>query len=78
MRENQRETGTGRLRPLGEAPPGREPTHYAPVIDERIAEMRALLASMRPASDSEALQALRRAFPEASLALRVAALSGGR
>lgn len=77
MRSDRRDTETTR-RPLGEAPPGREPTHYAPVIDERIAEMRALLAAMRPASDSEALHALRQAFPEASLAARVAAMAARR
>jgi hypothetical protein len=39
--------------------------------------MRSLLARMSPASDAEALKALRDAFPQSSLAERVAVLAGG-
>lgn len=46
-------------------------------LDARIAEMRSLLARMRPGSDAEALKALRDAFPQSSLAERVAVLAGG-
>ena len=64
-------------RPLGECPPGWDASPHARVIDARLVEMRALLARMRPASDAEALRALRSAFPETSLATRVAAISSG-
>lgn len=60
-------------RPLGECPPGWTPEKGA--IDQRIAEMRAHLARMRPASDAEALKTLRSAFPDVSLAARVAAIT---
>lgn len=60
-------------RPLGECPPGWTPEKGA--IDGRIAEMRAHLARIRPTSDAEALRSLRTAFPDVSLAVRVAALS---
>ena len=63
---------------MGECPPGRDPAHYLTPMEARIEEMRALLAQMRPESDAEALQALRTAFPEASLAARVAAIAGRR
>ncbi len=62
-------------RPLGECPPGYRPTPAEAAIDSRIGEMRAHLARMRPASDAEALKALRHAFPNASLAQRVAAMT---
>ncbi|MCE1235209.1 MAG: transferase [Hyphomicrobiales bacterium] len=62
-------------RPLGECPPGYRPTPAEAAIDARIVEMRAHLARMRPASDAEALKALRHAFPDVSLAVRVAAMT---
>ena len=68
----------GERRVLGECPPGWTPTPHGAVIDARVTEMRALLARMRPVSDSEALQCLRRAFPESSLAARVAAMATSR
>jgi len=60
---------------LGECPPGWVPSQASDSVETRIAEMRALLARMRPASDAEALQALRTAFPEAALSMRVAAIA---
>lgn len=63
---------------LGECPPGRDPGDYSPTLEARLAEMRAHLARMRPGSDAEALQALRTAFPETTLAARVAAIAGRR
>lgn len=63
---------------LGECPPGFTPTPHGAAIDARVADMRALLARMRPASDAEALQCLRSAFPNASLAARVAAMATAR
>ena len=65
------DAGGGRV--LGECPPGWTPERAT--LDSRIAEMRAHLARMRPASDAEALRTLRAAFPDASLATRVAAMS---
>lgn len=65
-------------RVLGECPPGWVPSPHGAVIDARVAEMRALLARMRPASDAEALQCLRSAFPDVSLAARVAAMATAR
>ncbi|MDR3496102.1 MAG: hypothetical protein P4L82_16005 [Ancalomicrobiaceae bacterium] len=44
-------------------------------VESGIAEMRDLLTRMQPASDAEALQALRRAFPASPLAARVAAVT---
>lgn len=64
--------GTDR-RVFGECPPGWTPERAA--VDARIAEMRAHLARIRPASDAEALRSLRAAFPDTSLATRVAAIS---
>jgi hypothetical protein len=61
---------------LGECPPGHDPARYSPMLEERVAAMRAHLTTMRPQSDAEALQTLRRAFPGASLADRVAAIAG--
>ena len=57
----------------GEAPPGYplDPAQAAR-LDDRIARMRALLDRMQPNTGSEALQVLRRAFPETSLQDRVA------
>lgn len=60
---------------LGECPPGYDPSQTSGAVGPRIAEMRALLTRMRPASDAEALQALRMAFPEAALSTRVAAIA---
>lgn len=65
-------------RVLGECPPGFTPMPHAAAIDGRVQEMRALLARTRPASDAEALRFLRSAFPEASLAARVAAMATAR
>ncbi|MER2606319.1 MAG: hypothetical protein ABTQ29_10835 [Siculibacillus sp.] len=62
-------------RTLGEIPPGHAATPYSPLIDARVAEMRALLSRMRASSDAEALRALRSAFPDTSLAARVAAIA---
>jgi hypothetical protein len=45
------------------------------MLDRRIADMRRLLAVMRPGSSAAALRALRDAFPEASLEERVRALT---
>ncbi|TBW40880.1 hypothetical protein EYW49_01635 [Siculibacillus lacustris] len=70
-----RPSADGMSRTLGECPPGRDPAQFSPVLESRIVAMRALLGRMRPQSDAEALQALRSAFPDASLADRVAALS---
>ena len=63
------------LRATGESPPGHDPNDYSEAVEARMAAMRALLEEMRPASDAEALRALRAAFPETSLAARVAAIS---
>lgn len=60
---------------IGECPPGHDPDRYNEVVEDRLAEMRALLARMGPASNAEALRALRAAFPETSLSTRVAAIS---
>lgn len=62
-------------RATGESPPGHDPNDYSEAVEARMAAMRALLEEMRPASDAEALRALRAAFPETSLAARVAAIS---
>ena len=62
-------------RATGESPPGHDPNDYSEAVAARMAEMRSLLEQMRPASDAEALRALRAAFPETSLAARVAAIS---
>ena len=62
-------------RATGESPPGHDPNDYSEAIESRMAEMRALLEQMSPATDAEALKALRAAFPETSLAARVAAIS---
>lgn len=66
-------TAGSERRVLGECPPGWSPERGA--VDARIAEMRAHLARTRPASDAEALRSLRTAFPDSSLATRVAAMS---
>ncbi len=60
---------------LGECPPGHDPADFSATVESRLSEMRALLARMQPSSDAEALQALRAAFPEASLSTRVAAIA---
>ncbi len=49
---------------------------YDPALEARLTAMRGFLARMRPGSDSEALRALRAAFPETSLTERVAVLAG--
>ena len=59
-------------RPI-EADPVARPAELA--VESGIAEMRDLLTRMNPASDAEALQALRRAFPASPLAARVAAVT---
>ncbi|MCW5695309.1 MAG: hypothetical protein KIS96_01105 [Bauldia sp.] len=48
------------------------------MIDRQIADMRRLLALMSEASATDALRALRAAFPDASLAARTAAVTGWR
>ncbi|NLH82731.1 MAG: hypothetical protein GX458_18065 [Phyllobacteriaceae bacterium] len=59
---------------LGECPPGWGAS-VAGAGDPRLAEMRALLVQVRPSSDAEALRCLRSAFPETTLAARVAAIA---
>jgi len=54
-----------------------EPSRRETDLDRRIAAMRAMLALARPGSDAEALRVLRDAFPETTLAERVAVLSAG-
>lgn len=61
---------------VGEVPPSSSERGWNPLIEDRVAGMRAMLATMRPGSDAEALRALRAAFPEATLAERVAVLAG--
>ncbi len=48
------------------------------ILDDRIAEMRRLIAGMEPGSAASALRVLRDAFPEASLQERVRALTAVR
>jgi len=48
------------------------------IFDRRIAEMRRMLADMKPGSAASALRVLRDAFPEATLAERVRALTAVR
>jgi len=48
------------------------------IFDRRIAEMRQMLADMKPGSAASALRVLRDAFPEATLAERVRALTAVR
>lgn len=48
------------------------------ILDRRIAEMRRMLAVMKPGSAASALRVLRDAFPEASLEERVRALTAVR
>ncbi len=62
-------------RSLGECPPGHDPACWSAEIEDRVAAMRALLETLRPLTDAEALQTLRQAFPGASLADRVAAIA---
>ena len=47
-----------------------------PALERHIAERRALLEAMRPASSAEALRLLRARFPERPLDERVSAASG--
>lgn len=51
------------------------PEKGPPALDQRIAEMRRLLAAMKPASTASQLQALRDAFPDVPLKQRVRVLS---
>jgi len=46
--------------------------------DQLMRAMRAVLARQRPASAAEALQLLRRGYPDIPLALRIAALGAAR
>lgn len=71
-------TSRGDRRVLGECPPDWGAMPAAAKFDSRVAEMRALLVRVRPASDAEALRCLRSAFPDASLEARVAAISALR
>jgi hypothetical protein len=48
------------------------------ILDRRIADMRRMLADMKPGSAASALRVLREAFPEASLEERVRALTAIR
>ncbi len=48
------------------------------LLDRRIAEMRRLLAAMRPDSTAAALRTLRDAFPDIPLDERIRALSATR
>ena len=52
-----------------------ERTLPEPAVARREAEMRLLLATVRPASAAVALKALREAFPESSLDERVRAVA---
>ena len=61
---------------VGDAPPPAGERGWNPILEDRVAAMRAMLASIRPGSDAEALKALRAAFPETTLAERVAVLAG--
>jgi hypothetical protein len=49
--------------------------HFTEELDRRIAQMRRLLAAMKPQSAASDLKVLREAFPDASLDQRVRALS---
>lgn len=49
----------------------------AALLDARIRDMRRVVQLARPGSHAEALRALREAFPETTLAERVAALDPG-
>jgi hypothetical protein len=51
---------------------------FSAILDRRIAEMRRMLADMKPVSAASALRVLRDAFPEATLAERVSALTAVR
>ena len=65
------------LSPSGSAGPAADPAaRPRPALNPEhlLNEMRALLDIAHPASDAEALSALRRAFPATSLAARVAAI----
>jgi hypothetical protein len=55
-----------------------EDVDLSAILDRRIAEMRRMLADMQPGSAASALRVLRDAFPEASLAERVRALTAAR
>ncbi len=54
--------------PPNSAPPG------ASEADRLVRAMRAVLARQRPASAAEALQVLRRGYPDIPLSMRIAAL----
>jgi hypothetical protein len=51
-----------------------EPGSFAALLDRRIVEMRRMVHLMQPGSHADTLRALRDAFPDASLAERVAVL----
>ena len=51
---------------------------FAATLDQRIAEMRRMLAAMKPGSTAGALRALRDAFPDIPLDERIRALTATR
>ena len=51
---------------------------FSLLLDRRIAEMRRLLAAMRPHTTAEALKALRNAFPDTPLDEHLAAIEATR
>lgn len=51
---------------------------FSLLLDRRIAEMRRLLAAMRPDTTADALKALRDAFPDMPLDERLAAIRATR
>jgi len=51
---------------------------FSLLLDRRIAEMRRLLAAMRPDTTADALKALRDAFPDTPLDERLAAIRATR
>lgn len=74
MTPNHWKNRDSRVGDLPSVPAGRA---YAPALEERITAMREMLDHLRPGSDAEALGLLRAAFPEVSLAERVAVLTRG-
>jgi len=65
----------------GSAPADSQALHAAPAEatenDRLLRAMTAVLARQRPASAAEALQVLRRGYPDIPLAMRIAALRAG-
>lgn len=53
-----------------------ERTAHDEMLDRRVAEMRRMLAAMKPSSASDALKALRDRFPDVPLSERMQAFSG--